>query len=106
MSEQRMNTSNEKREQKIANEHRTENSEQTSNKKIELTPNEEIEELKSFICDELFRLKRTQECMQACIGVMQGYELNLFEVYKLSEWLMNAANGIIEQNTKKVIEEK
>ena len=38
--------------------------------------------------------------------VMQGYELNLFEVYKLSEWLMNAANGIIEQNTKKVIEEK
>ena len=100
MSEQRMKTSNEKREQKIANKHRTKsaNNEQTSN--------EEIEELKSFICDELFRLKRTQECMQACIGVMQGYELNLFEVYKLSEWLMNAANGIIEQNTKKVIEEK
>ena len=78
----------------------------TSNEEIEQTSNEEIEELKSFICDELFRLKRTQECMQACIGVMQGYELNLFEVYKLSEWLMNAANGIIEQNTKKVIEEK
>ena len=100
MSEQRTKTSNEKSEQRTANKHRTKsaNNEQTSN--------EEIEELKSFICDELFRLKRTQECMQACIGVMQGYELNLFEVYKLSEWLMNAANGIIEQNTKKVVEEK
>lgn len=63
------------------------------------------EEIKSFICDDLFRLKRTQNCMDACIGVMQGYGLNLFEVYKIGEWVMHSANALIEQNAKKLEQE-
>ena len=64
------------------------------------------EDIKSFICDELFRLERTQNCMDACIGVMQGYGLNLFEVYKLSEWVMNAANGLMKENVRTLAKEK